>query len=400
MKRIGYFLAVIGFLLMASGCDESESTSLESSMQQILDSHWEEYVQNKPGLKGGLAVQIFSPGCDCFLSTGMEDARDYSRFRCASTTKTFTAAAIMLLYQRGLLDIDDYLTDTIPGTSTPYIPNIPAYNIPNKGQITIKMLLMHRSGVFDLANEDIPPGTGSSWDGKNYISSIKDNDPYHQFTFDELLNVVATYNLSSFAPDARYGYSNTGYSLLGKIIEQVAGQSYNDFITNELIIPNNLVDTLAVGDARYTTMPRPFIPGYFYTGNASVDRTRDNVTANVAEGNLITSLFDLALWCKRLMTGQAGLSRAHVNMMMQQARPQKPGSTSLYGLGLEYVPSLGWGHNGAQQGYLTDMYYDPEKEVSCVMFANVWDISEEMKSLVTELQVMRRINTEMRALLH
>jgi D-alanyl-D-alanine carboxypeptidase len=120
----------------------------------------------------------------------------------------------------------------------------------------------------------------------------------------------------------------------------------------------------------------------------------------VAEGNLITSLFDLALWCKRLMTGQAGLSRAHVNMMMQQARPQKPGSTSLYGLGLEYVPSLGWGHNGAQQGYLTDMYYDPEKEVSCVMFANVWDISEEMKSLVTELQVMRRINTEMRALLH
>jgi hypothetical protein len=46
------------------------------------------------------------------------------------------------------------------------------------------------------------------------------------------------------------------------------------------------------------------------------------------------------------------------------------------------------------------MYYDPEKEVSCVMFANVWDISEEMKSLVTELQVMRRINTEMRALLH
>jgi D-alanyl-D-alanine carboxypeptidase len=147
-------------------------------------------------------------------------------------------------------------------------------------------------------------------------------------------------------------------------------------------------------------MPRPFIPGYFYTGNASVDMTRDNVTANVAEGNLITSLFDLALWCKRLMTGQAGLSTAHVSMMMQQARTQKPGSTSLYGLGLEYVPSLGWGHNGAQQGYLTDMYYDPEKEVSCVMFANVWDISEEMKSLVTELQVMRRINTEMRALLH
>jgi D-alanyl-D-alanine carboxypeptidase len=354
---------------------------------------------DKPGFGGGLAMQIFSPDFDGFLSSDMEDAQDYSSFRCASTTKTFTAAAVMLLHQQGLLDINDYITSTIPGTSDTYIPDTPGYDIPFKSQITIRMLLMHRAGVFDLINSDVPEGTGSPCDGTSYVDYVKELDPHHQFSFDELLDFVALYQLFDSAPGERYSYSNTGYSLLGKIIERVSGISYKDFLMEELIMPNGLIDTFPVAESHETNLPLPFIPGYVYTGEDLIDVTEDNLTANIAEGNIITTPHDLALWCKRLMTGKAGLTIETVNMMMQAAEPQAEGSAKLYGLGLEYIPSLGWGHNGAHQGYLTDMYCNKEKNAACVMFSNVWDISGNMDSIVEEASTMRSINNSITDLL-
>ncbi len=397
--KIRYILAAVILLLNFACSDSNCNNPLYGSMQQILDSGWEDYSSDRPGFGGGLAMQILSPGCDCFLSTAMGDVRDYSSFRCASTTKTFTAAAVMLLHQQGLLDIHDSITENIPGTSDPYVPDSPEYDIPFKGQITIKLLLMHRAGVFDLANSDIPEDKGPPYGGKNYIDYVKDSDPYHPFTFDELLGVVATYQLFEFEPGVRYGYSNTGYSLLGKIIEQVSGVSYNDFIMDELIVPNGLIDTFPLSDSHQTTLPAPFVPGYMYTGDALTDVTEDNLTANIAEGNVITTPYDLALWCKKLMTGEAGLTTETVNMMMEAAEPQAEGSERLYGLGLEYVPSLGWGHNGAHPGYLTDMYYDPEKEASRVMFANVWNVADEITSLKAQALAMRSMNEKITALL-
>jgi D-alanyl-D-alanine carboxypeptidase len=397
--KIRYILAAV-ILLLKLGCSDSSCDNPKyGSMQHILDSGWEEYSSGKPGFGGGLAMQILSPGCDCFLRTAMGDVRDYSSFRCASTTKTFTAAAVMLLHQEGRLDIEDYITQTIPGTSVPYVPDIPEYDIPYKDLITIKMLLMHRAGIFDLANSDIPEDKETPYGGENYIDYVKDNDFFHLFTFDELLGVVAKYQLSEFEPGERYGYSNTGYSLLGRIIEQVSGVSYNDFIMDELIVPNGLIDTFPVSDSHQTTLPSPFVPGYVYTGDAVIDVTEDNLTANVAEGNIITTPYDLALWCKKLMTGEAGLTTETVNMMMEAAEPQAEGSLRLYGLGLEYHPFSGWGHNGAHQGYLTDMYYDPEKEASRVMFANVWNLTDEITSLGAQALAMRSINEEITALL-
>jgi hypothetical protein len=55
------------------------------------------------------------------------------------------------------------------------------------------------------------------------------------------------------------------------------------------------------------------------------------------------SRYDLALWCKKPMTGKAGLTTETVSTTMEAAEPQAEGSQKLYGLGLEYVPSLGWG---------------------------------------------------------
>ena len=66
-----------------------------------------------------------------------------THFRIASNTKTFTSAAIMLLNQQGLLNIDDTIVSNIPGTANPYVPATAQYDIPNKASITIRRLSSH-----------------------------------------------------------------------------------------------------------------------------------------------------------------------------------------------------------------------------------------------------------------
>jgi D-alanyl-D-alanine carboxypeptidase len=404
LKEVKY-LFIAAMILLGTACSSSSgnnAVSLESAMHTQLNADWSAYASGKPGFGGGIALQLMSYKGDFFLTTGMgADVKNYYRFRSASTTKTFTAAAIMLLYQQGLLDIDDYITDVIPGTSNPYIPDTADYDIPYKHQITIKMLLMHWGGVFDVANSNIPEDKGPPYGGKNYIDYVKEGDPYHQFTFDELLGIVAQYQLSDSAPGMKYHYSNTGYSLLGKIIERVSGVNYNDFIRDEFIFPNSLFDTSLVVNSHQIALPLPFVPGYFYTGASPlVDVTEDNLTANVAEGNLITTPYDLALWCRRLLSGEAGLTEDTVEIMKQAALPQKEGSQVLYGLGLEYVPGLGWGHGGAHQGYLTDMYHNTDTGITTLMFTNVWNITEDKNSLSVQALYMRDMSKRITDLLN
>ncbi len=403
MEKTWYIL-FSAILLLGTACSSSsgnDSTGLQAVMQAQLDADWSAYSSGKPGFGGGIALQILSSKGEYFLTTAMgADVKNYSRFRSASTTKTFTAAAIMLLYQQGLLDIDDYITDVIPGTANPYIPDTADYDIPYKDQITIKMLLMHWGGVFDVANSNIPEEKGPPYGGKNYIDFVKEGDPYHQFRFDELLGIVAAYQLSDSAPGVKYHYSNTGYSLLGKIIERISGLNYNDFIRDEFIFPNSLFDTSLVVNSYQIALPSPFVPGYYYTGDSPlVDVTEDNLTANVAEGNLITTPYDLALWCRRLLSGKAGLTQDTVEIMKQAALPQKESSPVLYGLGLEYIPGLGWGHGGAHQGYLTDMYHNTDTGITTLMFTNVWNITDGKNSLSVQALYMRDMSKRITDLL-
>jgi len=108
----------------------------------MLDAKWSEYWVGKDNPIGGFMMKVSSPKGDYFASTNFHDSvnQDF-HFRGASTTKTFTAAAIMLLAQQGKLNIDDVVTDLIPGKADFYLPATPDFEIPYKDQITIKLLL-------------------------------------------------------------------------------------------------------------------------------------------------------------------------------------------------------------------------------------------------------------------
>jgi D-alanyl-D-alanine carboxypeptidase len=323
----------------------------------------------------------------------MENASPDIHFRIASNTKTFTAAAVMLLHQRGLLHVDDLITASIPGTATPYVPDTADYAIPNKGSITIRKLLSHRAGVFDVTNELIPADAPCPYAGRSYVLT---QDLSRQFTFDDFVGVLAACQVSYSTPaQDEYHYSNTGYSLLGKIIERVSGMPYSEFVMRNLVVPNGLTETSSPSLCTETTLPAPFAVGYsldYLVPGELVATNADNMSINTAEGNLVSTPRQLARWNRTLLGGRSGVDEATVDLMKCTVPAGKP---DCYGLGIQLFPGLGYGHTGAHNGYLSVMLYDPANDVSLVLFFSLIDFH----ALKVEGRLLFDIATQARTIL-
>ncbi len=356
-------------------------------LKSLIEERWEEYASDKPGFNGTLSMRIISPKGDFFVTTGSKITGDI-HFRGASTTKTFTAAVILLLHQEGQLNIDDKITQAIPGKDMPYVPDSADYAIPFKDNITIRQLLGHTAGVFDVSNTRIPENVSAPYAGLNYLDYIKESEPEHTFTFDELVGVVATNQLSYFAPGEGFHYSNTGCSILGKIIERVSGMNYSSFVEQRLLQPNGLDNTSFPALGSESQLPAPYAQGYTYTKGELYETTQDNMSPHIAEGNVITTADDLCKWGKLLYSGQAGVNYDLVAQMIDV----KPTGEEhvVYGLGTEYAEGLGFGHNGAHAGYMTVMRYDQRTDTAIVIYATILNADD----LYGQISVMYEIGRE------
>lgn len=382
---------VLLLLVLISACTLSCSSSspsfTQADLQAILNTELQTYSRDKINYGGGIAIQILTPGADYFISSGMGSGMGNShRFRTASVTKTFTAASIMLLHERGQLNIDHKLSDNIPGMAISYFP----YNIPHRNEITIRMMLMHRAGIFDLTNTEIQDNAashGKPYLGKYYIDeSMTPPNEEHQFTFDELFKVIESDEQVGFEPpDSKYAYSDTGYTVLGYIIDRVSGKSYEAFVRDEFLIPNDLSNSSLPWQGTDRTLPAPFVNGYAWDGSTLTDVTVDNMSAHVGNGNMITTPLDLATWAKRLLTGQTALNMRTVELM-KTGLPSE--GTSTYGLGIQYSPRFGYGHGGDHEGYTTFMFYKPEQDIAFVAFMNIWDQSNWPTSYSAQKQFL------------
>lgn len=355
---------------------------LSASLQQMLSQYKVEY----PDYPGGVALKVICKKGAFFVSKGLgEGVTDQIRFRAASNTKLLTSTAILLLAQEGKLQINHRILDTIPGQNRTYIPDEPAYRIPFVGQITIDQLLHHNAGVFDVTNFDIPDTVSADvpYKGLNYLSYVMDQEPDHTFSFDELVGVNATCGLYNFAPGTSYKYSNTGYSLLGKIIERVSGMNYSLYISEKILQPMQLQRSSMPFRGTDQTLPSPFARGYFYTPEV-IECTETNISCNVAEGNLVTTPDDLARFLRTLLRGEGVLTAHTVNSTLIKI-PQIPSGSNSYACGIFYAQNLGWGHNGAHAGYLSRMVSDPESDITIVAFTNCWNVTNGIKSIEDQL---------------
>ncbi len=364
------FLIMLLYISLSAGAHAGEQAGAD--LVALLAEQWASYQEKLGVQEGGIALYLLTPENSYFAATCMqEEVDEHIHFRGASTTKTFTAASVMYLHQEGLLNIDDFVIDTIPGTSRPYLPDTPEYDIPYKNLITIRQLLEHRAGVFDVTNDSIPEDAAVPYAGMYYHDYVREvlGEEEHTYTFDELVEVVAVNGLSYWPPEGGFHYSNTGYAILGKIIERVSGLTYRGFVEKTFLKPLGLRGTSFPDRGDETTLPSPYAPGFTCFDGQVYETTEDNMSLSVAEGNVITTPHELALWLSLLLSGRAGLAPGTVALMTDIS---PTGEMHVwYGLGITYTEGLGYGHNGAHAGYMTVARYDPDEEVTVVVFSSL-----------------------------
>ncbi len=256
-----------------------------------------------------------------------------TKFRIGSMTKQFTAAAILLLEERGKLKTSDLIKT--------YLPDAPA----SWDTITINNLLTHTSGVPNYTSQ---PGFETMM-----RQPSKPADIIGLFRDKPL----------DFAPDSQFAYSNSNYYLLGLIVEKASGQSYAEFIRANLLDPLGLKDT---GYDSSTDILPHRARGYALGSKGLVNAQFVDMSTPFAAGALYSTTHDLLTWEKALFGGKV-VSAASLKKM---TTPYKDG----YGYGLSMNPEDGRKaieHNGAINGFNSDMAWFPDDDVNIIVLDNI-----------------------------
>ncbi|QJW89471.1 beta-lactamase family protein [Spirosoma taeanense] len=325
-----------------------------------------------------LNVLIQTPTEKIFASSvppGNAPVTETTYFRFASNTKNFTSTAILNMYEDDWLDFRAPITGLIPGTTVPYVPDTPNWNFPYKNSITIEQLLQHSAGVFDVDNDPVP-GFG----GLSFTESTQTADPTHQFSTDEMVDQLIRHNLSYFAPGTGYHYSNTGYSILAKIIERVysvksgSTKTYGDYLKDYVIgstapVPVTIHFPVRADD---TVLPSPHMAGLVLSPGSARQYGDYNMSAQVGEGNGYGTMAALNTYIRSLMKGQNVLKPETVQIMQTDVSSANP----TYALGTTFTKNVGYGHNGARIGNLALIAYDPLTDVSVVVYLPLWDLTQ------------------------
>jgi D-alanyl-D-alanine carboxypeptidase len=369
-------LILVGIMIIPA-CKKKTDDPPESTVQELIDAAVDS-VRLDTETKIGkpvptLNIFIQTPNDTWFSSSSNIDFQPITAdtyFRFASNTKSFTSTAMLNMQEDGWVNINDKITDIIPGGDLPYVPTIAEWDFPYKDQITIKMLLNHSAGVYDVDNDSVP-GFG----GYPYTAVTQYYDPDHQFNTTEMVNQLTINDLFYFEPGTGKHYSNTGYAIAGEIV----GRVYSFHEGNDKHLTDYLHDYLyGEGNpvplqmhfpylASDKDLPSPFSCGYEYPDATTVEEYCSyNMSAQIAEGNGYSTMRNLNTYIRTLLKGENILTPASVELMKTTVSTANPH----YGLGCFYQENLGYGHNGARVGNLSIMFYDPINDVSVICYVN------------------------------
>ena len=255
-------------------------------------------------------------------------------FRVGSITKQFTSAAIMLLQERGKLSTSDSVCK--------YVSECPAAWEP----ITIKHVLTHTSGIPNYTSF---PG----WMDKKAVLPI---------TTAELLAEYKSKPLD-FAPGEKNSYSNSGYHLLGAIIEKVSGKSYADFLQENIFTPLGLKQT---GYDMPKSMIKYRAAGYSREGDGLVNAAYLDMLIPYAAGSLYSTTLDLLTWEQALNTDKLLTVKSREEMFT----PFKNNYAYGWGVGKRFERNS-MSHSGGIYGFSAYIVRYPDDKVTVVVLSNV-----------------------------
>jgi CubicO group peptidase (beta-lactamase class C family) len=329
-------------VLMLCICLLLTLSSVAQSLEQQFDTYiGDQYTSDAPGVsilvaKDGKAIYSKGSGI-ANLELDIKAAPKHV-FEIGSITKQFTAVAILMLEEQGKLSVEDEITK--------FIPDYPTQD----KTITVHHLLNHTSGIksytnmpsfMEFARTDMTP------------TVLMDKFKNEQMEFD---------------PGTQFNYNNSGYIVLGHIIEVVSGQSYEDFIQT------NIFDKVGMNNSYYGSMTR-LIPnrarGYSKTETGYRNADYLSLTLPYAAGSIMSTTADLLKW-------QNAIS---ANTLIKKSSLEKATNGSTLDSGEEITYGYGWytgningsasvEHDGGIFGYSSSGIFLPEENVYVIGLSN------------------------------
>jgi D-alanyl-D-alanine carboxypeptidase len=273
--------------------------------------------------------------------------------RVGSTVKMFTATTILKLAEEGKLNLDDKISSYLQGEVID--------NIENADVATIRQLMQHSSGIYNYI-QDLEFQTASLND------FIKEWKPY------ELLSYA--YNKDAyFQPGTDVKYSNTGYIMLGLLIEKIEGKPFYKVFEDKIFSPLGLTMTQFAAE---DPIPYGMVRGYIdmYSNLQVVESTYySGWDYYTADGGLISNPYDLSVFFRALMDGQI-INTNSLNQMLTWETPKNPDADFFpisYGLGIfkiETDKGTAYMHSGDAVGYYANMLYFPSDKTTIVYAVN------------------------------
>ena len=272
-------------------------------------------------------------------------------YEIGSITKQFTAAAIMKLVEQGRVKLDDDLSKFVP-------------QFPLQGKkVTVRQLLNHTSGIHSYTSS---PEWSKTW-----------NDPLSP---DQIIKFVAA-DTFDFAPGTAWRYNNTGYVLLGMVIEKASGEKYGKYLDTHFFKPLGLTRTSYCPSK---TSDPAFALGYSKSPTGTVRAKFLDLSHPFAAGALCSTVGDLVKW-ERALNGGKVVSPASYALMSTEDTLNS-GKKINYGFGLfpsTFHEHKTISHTGGIPGFATAETYVPDDSLSIVVFTN-YD-SESPESLAQNL---------------
>lgn len=261
-------------------------------------------------------------------------------FRLGSITKQFTAAAILILQERGKLNVDD--------RACKYVTDCPAAWEP----ITIRHLLTHTSGISSY----------TSYPGFLEKKSVMPITP---------TELLAEYKQKplDFVPGEKYSYSNSAYHLLGLIVEQASGKSYADFLHVNIFTPLGLMQT---GYDSHRSLLKKRATGYVRDGEGLANSPYIDMLIPYSAGSLYSTTEDLLRWEQALCTDKLLTQKSREQMFT----PFKNNYGFGWGIGKKFDHSS-ISHGGAIHGFSSHLSRFPDHRVTVVVLSNVQGTATE-----------------------
>jgi CubicO group peptidase (beta-lactamase class C family) len=272
-----------------------------------------------------------------------------SVFRIGSTSKQFTAACIVLLAEEGKLNIDDRLSK--------FFNDFPEYS----NHITIRHLLNHTSGIRDYG----------------VIASLKGYGEFDFYEDSDIMEWLKNQQNLNFNPGSQYLYSNSGYWLLGQIVNQVANKNMAEFAKEKIFDLLEMTVTHFHND--HTDIVKNRASGYRPSADNKY-KISMSIFDRIGAGGIFTSISDIIKWDNAFYSSDV-FSPQFWSIMTEQGVLNN-GNTISYAKGLiidDYKGLKTISHGGAFYGFRADLIRFPEQKFSVVVLANRADANPTSK---------------------